>query len=136
MSTLFAANLGTNCADSTNKQLVTASLKAIGNIGYFKDPNTLTQCALNNKNNLETRVSAVQSFRRFDTNTIINIQGLIDLLKNKNEDTELRISAFQILVKCIDTERFQQFAQGSLVDLLLQENDVQVGFLNLNFDLT
>lgn len=126
MSSIFAANLGTNCADSANKQLVTASLKAIGNIGYIKDINKLTQCALNNKNNLETRISAVQSFRRFDANTIINSQGLIDLLKNTNEDTELRISAFQILVKCIGTERFQQFARDSLVELLLKENDVQV----------
>lgn len=125
-SNLFANNLGTNCADSANKQLVTTSLKAIGNIGFYSNVDTLIQCALNNENNLETRVSAVQSFRRFDTNTIINAQGLIDLLKNTNEDTELRINAFQILVKCIETQRFQQFARNSLVDLLLNENDIQV----------
>lgn len=86
----------------------------------------MTQCALNNENSLEIRVSAVQSFRRFDPNTIINAQGLIDLLKNANEDTELRISAFQILVKCVDTERFQQFARYSLADFLVKENDIQV----------
>lgn len=107
---------------------MTTSLKAIGNIGSFNNLNTLVQCALNKANNLETRVSAIQSFRRFDVETILTrARGLIDLLKNTDQDTELRINAFQVLIRAVDTELFQTFARDSLPELLEKETDLQVG---------
>ena len=106
--------------------MVTSSLKAIGNIGFYKNVDTLVQCATNQGNNLETRISAIQAFRSFDVNTIISTQGLTALLKNREEETEVRINAFQVLVQCIETERFQVFARDALPELLEKEEDIQV----------
>ena len=125
-SSLFAANLGSNCADSSKKDLVTSSLKAIGNIGYFKDSNTLVNCASNKGNEMQVRVSGVEAFRRFSCEKVTELKGIVDLLRNTEEDTELRLSAFLALVKCSDSERFQTVAKNNMVDFFEKEQDPQV----------
>lgn len=126
LSSLFAKILGSNCADSKSPSLVTSSLKSIGNIGFIKDTKTLVNCALKKENSMEIRVSAVQAFRRFNCSKIDNTKELFDLLQKSDQDTELRINTFQILVKCGDSPKFQNFAKNNLPEFLEKETDVQV----------
>ena len=125
-TSIFAKNLGSNCLDSSNKELVDYSLKAIGNIGYLKNAKVLEQCAATKENSLETRNSAIQAFRRFSCEQIENNDGNYNLLQDVNEDAEIRINAFLTLVQCINSQKFKSFATDKLTDFLLKETDVQV----------
>lgn len=126
MSGFISANLGSDCSDSSKKDLVTVSLKAIGNAGYAKDNSVLVKCAKNNKNSMEVRVSALQAFRRISCDQIYKQSGIVEILKDANEDAELRINAFQTLVKCSDSEQFKLAAKDSIPDFLEKEKDTQV----------
>jgi hypothetical protein len=117
--------LGTNCQDSPNQELVASSLKAIGNIGYFENRNVLTQCASNKENSLEVRINAIQAFRDFSCGDYM--KDLTAILTNPNDDdSEVEINAFLVLVKCIQTEEFQVAADKLLAKFLAEEDDVQV----------
>lgn len=123
---MFAKNLGSNCADASNKDLVVSSLKAIGNIGSFKNVDVLNACAKNKDNSLETRVSAIQSFRRFSCE---NRQGKLtsfkDIIPAQDEDTEVRINAFQIAIQCADHPDAQQTVIENFPKLIENEQNVQ-----------
>jgi hypothetical protein len=123
----LSANLGSNCADARNQDLVVVTLKSIGNIGYFKDLNKLTECLENTKNSYEVRVSAIQAFRRFSCDTLAqpNSQALRSVLKNQEEDTELRINAFQLIVQCSEHPLFLELARDQLPKLLDSESNLQ-----------
>ena len=118
--------MGSNCADSNKKDLITVSLKAIGNIGGFENVKTLTNCAANKDNSMQIRVSAVESLRKFPYETTNELKDILAILMNTEEDTELRISAFLLLVKGIETEKFAQAASTQLVTFLENEHDLQV----------
>jgi hypothetical protein len=124
-SSLFADNLGTNCEDSSNQELITSSLKAIGNIGYFENKDVLVKCASNKKNSLEVRINAIQAFRDFSCGDYM--KDLTAILTDPNDDdSEVEINAFLILVKCIETEEFQVSADTLLAKFLAEEDDLQV----------
>ena len=122
--------MGSNCADSSKKDLVTVSLKAIGNIGNFENIKTLTSCAQNKENSLQVRVSAIESLRRFPCETTDELKDISAVLRDTEEDTELRINSFLILVKCIDSKRFEKAVSTQLVSFLEKETDLQVILFN------
>lgn len=126
MSSLVSANLGSDCSDSSKKDLVTVSLKAIGNIGFTKDNAVLVKCAKNKKNSMEVRVSALQAFRRIPCELIGQQYGIVEILKDTAEDAELRITAFQTMVKCSDSDRFKEAAKNHIPEFLEKEKDLQV----------
>ena len=124
---MFASNLADNCANKAKNELVISSLKAIGNIGYFKEASVLANCATNKASSLEVRVNAIQSLRRFSCEQLELLSQNYDLLQDVNEDAEIRINAFLSLIRCSDqSSRFKQFAETKLAEFLLAENDVQV----------
>ena len=124
---MFAKHLGNDCSSTQNSDLVISSLKAIGNIGYFKKLSVLENCALRKENSLEVRVNAIQSLRNFDCATLESSQSNYKLLKDNQEDSEVRISAFDSLVRCSDSsEQFKKFSSNDLPSFLLSETDIQV----------
>lgn len=131
MTAFISDNLGTDCSDSSNKELVTVSLKAIGNAGFAKDDATLVKCAKNAKNSMEVRVSALQAFRRIPCDKIgAQIAGIGGILKDGSEEAELRITAFQTLAKCHDSDKFEEAGKRAIPEFLEQEKDIQVILAN------
>ena len=128
MSSFLGNNLGTNCQDSSNQDLVVVTLKSIGNIGYYKNLQQLVACIENKSSSLETRVSAIQAFRRFSCDAITqeNVQPLRNLLQDQEEDTEVRINAFQIVVQCTEHEKFLLMAKEKIPQAMETETNMQV----------
>lgn len=126
MSSVLLPNLGSDCSDSKNKDLVATTLKAFGNIGHIKDSSILVKCAKNVRNTNEVRVSAVQAFRRFSCDKIVAKNGIQDILKDANNDAELRISTFQIMIQCQETQEYKDYAEKYLPIFLENEKDIQV----------
>lgn len=126
LSAFILNNLGSDCSDSRTKELVTVSLKAIGNIGYAKANAVLVKCAKNDQNKMEVRVSALQAFRRMSCEQIDQKAEIAQILRDVEEDSELRITAFQTLVKCTDNEEFQMAAKNTIQAFLENEKDIQV----------
>ena len=119
--------MGSNCADSSKKDLVTVSLKAIGNIGSFENAKVLSACASNQENSNQVRLSAVEAFRRFPCNTFLDHSNGASLVwGNREDDTELRISAFTILTKCQEIWKDSPNAATYMINFLEQEKDYQV----------
>lgn len=118
--------MGTNCADAKNKDIVVGALKAIGNIGYIKDTSVLEKCAANKDNSLEVRVAAINAFRRFAVKDIENLDGNYKILQDSNDDAEVRINAFRILTRSLNSAKFQTFASKAYGEFLAKEEDYQV----------
>ena len=128
---VFAKNFVNDCAASSKQNVVVASLKAVGNIGFFADASVLERCAANKQNTQEVRVNAIQSLRRFACGAVENLDGAYSLLQDRDEDAEIRINAFLSLMRCSDqSAKFAAFAANKLGDFLLNEDDSQV---NKNF---
>jgi hypothetical protein len=107
--------------------LVTVALKAIGNIGEFENINTLVQCATTKENTMQMRVSAIESLRKFPYERLNTLEGLTGgILRNTEEDTELRISAFLVLVKGVESEKFEEVATKYMITFMESETDLQV----------
>ncbi len=122
----MSRNLGSNCLDSNNKDLVVSTLKAIGNIGSFENKNVLENCARTKENNLEVRVSAIEAFRRFPCEQKQDLDGNYAILQDSTDDSEVRIKAFRSIVECLNSQKFQNFAANEFSDFLSKENDLQV----------
>lgn len=100
-------NLGDNCLNSPNKDFVSSSLKSIGNIGQYnqKLADILSNCALNKNNKMEIRINAIDSLRKISS----SIETLESIIKNDEEDNELRTNAFLILIKSNPSYQFDSF---------------------------
>ncbi len=124
--------MGNDCSDENNKNVVVASLKAIGNIGNFASTNVLESCAANKQNSLEIRVNAIQALRRFSCSNFNNLDGNYNLLQDTSDDAEIRINAFLALVRCSDeSAKFADFAANKLTNFLVEESDSQVYNFNI-----
>ena len=118
--------MGSNCVDSSKKDLVTVSLKAIGNIGGFENKQTLLNCATNQENSLQVRLSAIESYRRFPCETFLQPNGAGSVWENTEDDTELRISSFVIVSKCSHIWKDSPNAATYMINFLEKEKDYQV----------
>lgn len=105
-------------------------------MGYAKDNSVLVKCAQNKKNSMETRVSALQAFRRISCEQIGQQAGIAGILKDMEEDAELRITAFQTMVKCSDSENFKEAAKTAIPEFLEKEKDLQVKYTLYNLMLS
>ncbi|CAB1444060.1 unnamed protein product [Pleuronectes platessa] len=72
------------------------TLKSVGNTGLSAPGFTplLNHCALGHSTALELRLAAIQAFRRFPCSA--------DLYRSSHEDPEVRIAAYQQLMRCPD----------------------------------
>ncbi|XP_042895388.1 uncharacterized protein [Parasteatoda tepidariorum] len=94
-------NLGENCFSGDEKTII-LSLKAIGNIGHlFGRENILQACYKNPQIRTETRLAAIEAFRR--VNCEVNREDLLKTYSNYNEDTEIRIAAYLAVMRCPST---------------------------------
>ncbi len=132
-SSLFEANLGKDCSNAANPDLVVPSLKAIGNIGSFQNINLLNACIGNKGNSLEVRVSAIQAFRRFGCSNLPKASNLMQVFSDQDEDTELRINAFQLGIQCSDDSEARKTIEQGFPKLLEVETNVQVNFYLVTF---
>ncbi len=114
--------MASQCNDASKKDLVSTTLKAIGNIGSF-NAELLSQCAANKQISLEARVNAIQAFRDFSCS---KVASLTSILSDLEEDTELRINAFLVLAKCADDQVLSKEFEERLPAFLDRETNIQV----------
>jgi len=114
--------LANQCNDASKKDLVSTTLKAIGNVGSF-NADLLNQCAANKQISLEARVNAIQAFRDF---SCAKVAALMPILQDLEQDTEVRINAFLILAKCADDQELGKTLADRLPAFLDRETDIQV----------
>ncbi|CAG7820252.1 unnamed protein product [Allacma fusca] len=101
--------LGTTCEVPENYEVqrrVLYALKAIGNAGRFpsevdqKSLLLLNRCFMEKSNPLEIRLAAIDAFRRMPCN-VYDQDPVISIYSNiQHEDTELRIQAYLLSMKC------------------------------------
>nr|CAB3262975.1 uncharacterized protein LOC100186072 [Phallusia mammillata] len=108
---LLERKLGVNCRTSNPeaKQEILFVLRAIGNAGGFTTPSILAECASETDNDMETRIAAVQAFRRMSCNT--DRSAVSRLLFDTTEDSELRIGAYMALMQCPTPSFIKQVIQ-------------------------
>merc|ERR1711881_469799 len=109
---LFESKLGVNCrtSDPEQKQEILLALRAIGNAGRTNTVSILSQCARETDNDMDTRVAAIQAFRRMPCGTD---KSLSSIFFDVEDDSEARISAYLSLMQC-PTARFIQQAKAAL----------------------
>ncbi|KAL2097205.1 hypothetical protein ACEWY4_006412 [Coilia grayii] len=97
-------------------------MKAIGNSGLAVVDliPQLNDCILNHSVPLELRLAAIQAFRRMPCNA--NRKVLLLAYQSSQEDTEVRIAAYQQLLRCANPEVF-----GVIRSTLERETSSQVG---------
>ncbi|XP_057713496.1 apolipophorins-like [Corythoichthys intestinalis] len=98
------------------------AVKSVGNMGLAASTFVplLGGCMLNHSSPLELRLAAVKAFRRFHCS--VNRTLLLQLYRRPREDPEVRIAAYQELMRCPRDDALQA------VKLVLRnENSSQVG---------
>ena len=129
----FELLLGTSCETDTQEEedsmvLVLKGLRNIGQIIDSKD--VLKRCYQTKSNPMLVRVAVIETIRKWQLSCIFseNDDGLIELFKDKQEDSELRINAYLALMTCpteniIDTIKTllmeEEVNQGKLHSLVL-----------------
>ncbi|KAG5444415.1 hypothetical protein CSKR_203002 [Clonorchis sinensis] len=116
-----------NCSSEELQKVITVKtvLHAIGNIGKYVEPEFLSRllakCLDNELVDVNLKVAAAKAVREAD-----NIQQIEEILWNclndQREDTEVRIVAYQIYMRCPSTEKFDNVTR-----LLETELSQQVG---------
>ncbi|XP_037131472.1 uncharacterized protein LOC119136818 isoform X1 [Syngnathus acus] len=98
------------------------AMKSVGNIGLAASTfiPLLNHCGLNRSAPLELRLAAIKAFRRFHCST--NTTLLLQLYRSSLEDPEVRIAAYQELMRCPDQDLFE-----AVKVILRNENSSQVG---------
>ena len=106
--------------------MISTTLKSIGNVGYFAQKNILEACALKSSNSGEIRVNAIQALRNFECEDIQDLNANLQILKNREEDAELRINAFRVIMQCPHSPRLLNLVKNDLKQFLRDEDDSQV----------
>uniref|UniRef100_A0A7N6A2B4 Vitellogenin domain-containing protein n=1 Tax=Anabas testudineus TaxID=64144 RepID=A0A7N6A2B4_ANATE len=94
------------CEEPTRVSEVFHGLKSVGNAGLPAQifiP-LLNRCAVGHSNLLELRLAAIQAFRRFPCTADRSV--LLQLYRSSQEDPEVRIAAYQQLMRCPDQNIF------------------------------
>ncbi|XP_067911828.1 uncharacterized protein [Heterodontus francisci] len=98
-----------NCRarESEKKEKVLMSLKAIGNAGLAASAQipTLNRCLQSKSNLLEVRLAAIYAFRRLPCEADRTV--LVQLYQTVDEDVELRIASYYLLMKCPSDQLFE-----------------------------
>ncbi|XP_054870047.1 uncharacterized protein LOC111586552 isoform X2 [Amphiprion ocellaris] len=98
------------------------TLKSVGNAGLSAPTFVplLNHCMLDHSTALELRLTAIQAFRRFSCSADRSV--LLQLYISSQEDTEVRIAAYQQLMRCPDQDVFE-----AVKTTLRNETSSQVG---------
>ncbi|KRX40698.1 Vitellogenin, partial [Trichinella murrelli] len=120
----MARNLGQNCQIQSDKKLhlLIATLRAFGNINApLSALETRLNCLKQKELALEIRLAALQSIRR-----VVCLDSVLEILvqryRDVDEHTEIRSSAFLLLMNCPSENIIQQVLQT-----LRNEQSLQVG---------
>ncbi|TGZ73993.1 hypothetical protein CRM22_001205 [Opisthorchis felineus] len=125
--TTFFDAVPLNCSPEELQKVIMVKtvLHAIGNIGKYVDPELLSRllgrCLGNELVDVSLKVAAAKAVREADTIQQIE-ETLWKGLNNQREDTEVRIVAYQIYMRCPSTEKFDNVTR-----LLESEPSQQVG---------
>ena len=101
--TNFEKLLGNSCESSSPEQelQIVLVLKSLRNIGHLQNSkNVLTKCATTKTNSLLIRVSVMETIRRWELSCSFDQSKLITILRDVQEDSELRINAYLALMTC------------------------------------
>ncbi|RUS87830.1 hypothetical protein EGW08_004429 [Elysia chlorotica] len=115
-------NIPQGC-DATSDRFheILLTLRAIGNAGHAsRAVRVITQCLTNSRNPLEIRVAAANAFRRMPCDA--ESTDLWNTYENADLDSELRIAAYQALMRCPSDATL-----GKMAASLGGELDEQVG---------
>lgn len=104
---LFEEKLGVNCRTSNmeQKENILLALRAIGNAGRSNAVNILSQCAQETYNDMDTRVAAIQAFRRMPCGVD---KSLSSIFFDIEDDSEARIGAYLSLMRCPNQRFIEQ----------------------------
>ncbi|XP_072336910.1 uncharacterized protein [Scyliorhinus torazame] len=93
--------------DPAEKEKVLMSLKAIGNAGLAASAQipTLNKCVQSKTNLLDVRLAAIDAFRRIPCKADRTV--LVQLYQTADEDVELRIASYYMLMKCPSAQLFE-----------------------------
>ena len=98
----FEKKLGNNCftPNDQRKQEIILALRAIGNAGIANSVSTVASCATEDRNDVETRVAAIQALRRMPCGATKFFENLVF---DSKQDSEIRINAYLTSMKCPTT---------------------------------
>ncbi|XP_042083292.1 uncharacterized protein LOC102293428 [Haplochromis burtoni] len=93
--------------EPTQVQEVLYALKSVGNTGVSASAfiPLLSRCMLSSSAALQLRLAAIHAFRRFPCSADRSV--LLQLYSSSQEDTEVRIAAYQQLMRCSDLDVFE-----------------------------
>ncbi|CAK8688943.1 unnamed protein product [Clavelina lepadiformis] len=105
---VFEDKLGVNCRTTNpeQKQDILLALRALGNAGRSSAINVLAACAQETTNDMETRVAAVEAFRRMPCNT--DRTSLSGMTLDIDQDAEIRIASYMAVMHCPTPQFIQQ----------------------------
>ncbi|CAL1271060.1 unnamed protein product [Larinioides sclopetarius] len=107
---IFNQNLGQNCSSEEDDKIL-AALKAFGNMGYHgKARENIIACVKDSSKSNRLRLAAIDAFRRINHK---RPDEFLELYSNKDEDPEIRISAFASAIKQADHKQFQKIKEAS-----------------------
>ena len=119
ITNIFESNLNGNC-NRGDREKILISLKAIGNAGIAVNAiPVLNKCAMTKENPIEIRLAAMDAFRRLPCGPR---DSLISIVRNTEEDSEIRIAAYLAVMQCPSAETI-----STLKAILEQEEVNQVG---------
>lgn len=98
-------------------------IKSIGNIAPKNNQDlvdTLLACAMNKDNSLQVRVTSIESLRKFPLTSFGS--SIEKLIKNEEEDNEIRVEAFMLIVKSNPS----QLVDSLDAEFINKESNVQV----------
>jgi len=97
--------IGSSCKYNSirDRDYVLMALRAAGNLGLSPSlARRLNGCMRDAENPIDIRLEAIKAYRRMSCS--IDNTHLIDMFTNKQTDTELRIAAYEALMKCASPE--------------------------------
>ena len=124
--TKFEVLLGTSCATESQEEedRMVLALKGLRNIGQMiNSMDVLKRCYQTKSNPMLVRVAVIETIRKWQLACHFseNDDGLVELFKDKQEDSEIRINAYLALMTC-PTEKIID-----TINTLLKAEDVNQG---------
>ncbi|KAL4235950.1 hypothetical protein ACF0H5_004338 [Mactra antiquata] len=100
----FVNKMATGCkVKDSNIQTTLMALRGIGNAGFASSAiPKLEVCMRVKQNPTEVRLSAIEAFRRMPCDS--SRKALMDILTDTEEDSEIRIAAYKVLMECPSEE--------------------------------
>ncbi|XP_071953839.1 apolipophorins-like [Antedon mediterranea] len=131
----FEQTLGFDCNANTDEKKfkVMLALKALGNSGQAVSViPTLDRCFEQKLNPIGVRIAAMEALRRIPCEKG-NRDIMLNMYKDKKEDSEIRIEAFRGAMKCLDANMIQKVIEQMEIEKSDQVGSYVWSFLkNLN----